>query len=54
MPLQLSGTDPVIRENFPSGCNIFMEDMEWNQEIRDKMNDAINQTFKENGIIVTR
>ena len=54
MPLQLSGTDPVIRENFPSGCNIFMEDMEWNQEIRDKMNDAINQAFEENGIVIPK
>lgn len=47
----LNGYDPVIQENF-GGCNIFMMDMEWNQEIRESMNDAINQEFEENGIVI--
>lgn len=54
MQPDLCSDDPVIRENFLSGCNIFMEDMEWNQEIRDKMNDAINQAFEENGIVIPK
>ena len=31
-----------------------VEDMEWNQEIRDKMNDAIHQAFEENGIVIPK
>lgn len=53
MQPDLCSNDPVIRENF-GGCNMFMEDMEWNQEICDKMNDAINQAFKENGIVIPK
>ncbi len=33
---------------------MFVGDMEWNQEIRDKMNDAVNQAFEENGIVITK
>lgn len=53
MQPDLNGDDPVIRENF-GGCNIFMMDMEWNQEIRDKMNDTIHQAFEENGIVIPK
>ena len=53
MQPDLCSDDPVIREKF-GGCNMFMEDMEWNQEIRDKMNAAIHQAFEENGIIIPK
>lgn len=53
MQPDLCANDPVIREKF-GGCNTFMIDMEWNQEIRDEMNDAINQAFKENGIVIPK
>lgn len=49
MQPDLCGLDPVIRENF-DGCNIFVMDMEWNQEIRDEMNSAINQAFEKMGL----
>lgn len=52
MQPDLCGLDPVIRENFSDGCNTFVMDMEWNQEIRDKMNDAINQAFEKSGIVI--
>ena len=53
MQPDLCSDDPVIREKF-GGCNIFVEDMDWNQEIRGKINDAINQAFKENGIVIPK
>ena len=53
MQPDLCSDDPVIREKF-GGCNIFVEDMDWNQEIRGRMNDAINQAFKENGIVIPK
>ncbi len=53
MQPDLYSDDPVIREKF-GGCNMFVGDMEWNQEIRDKMNDAVNQAFEENGIVITK
>ena len=53
MQPDLYSDDPVIREKF-GGCNMFVGDMEWNQEISDKMNDAINQAFEENGIVITK
>ncbi len=53
MQPDLCGNDPVIREKF-GGCNSFVEDMEWNQEIRDKTNDAIDQAFEEKGIVIPK
>lgn len=43
--------DPVIQRVF-GGMNSFVADIEYNQEIRGQMNDAINQLFKENGITI--
>lgn len=48
----LNNYDPVIQKNF-GGCNIFTMKMEWNQEIREKINNVIGQSFEENGIILT-
>lgn len=43
--------DPVIQENF-GGWNIFLDDINYNTEVRTQMNDSINQIFEENGIII--
>ncbi len=47
----LCADDPVIRKNF-GGCNMLVEGMEWNQEIRNEMNDAIHRALEENGIVI--
>lgn len=51
IPPALDSDDPVIQEHF-GGCNIFIMDMEWNQEVRGQMDDAIRQAFEENGIVI--
>ncbi len=53
MQPDLCGNDPLIREKF-GGCNTFVDDMEWNQEIRGKINDAIHQALEENGIVIPK
>ncbi|MFU0826698.1 MAG: hypothetical protein ACFWTJ_04035 [Lachnoclostridium sp.] len=49
----LNSDDPVIQKNF-GGCNIFIMDMEYNQETREEINRIINQVFKENGITIPK
>ena len=49
----LNNYDPVIQENF-GGCNIFTMKMEWNRDIREDINDAINRAFEENGIMIPK
>ncbi len=47
----LNSGDPVILKKF-GGCNMLVEGMEWNQKIRNEMNDAIHQALEENGIVI--
>lgn len=48
---ELNSGDPVIQKNF-GGCNMLVEGMEWNQGIRNEMNDTIHQLLQENGIVI--
>lgn len=47
----LNSHDPVLQEKF-GGYNIFIMDMEGNQDARNEIKDAINQAFEENGITI--
>ena len=41
--------DPVIQKTFGGGI---MHDDEWQQNVRNEMNDSISQLFEENGIVI--
>ncbi len=41
--------DPIIQKTFGGGI---MNDEEWNDEVRNSINDSINQLFEENGIVI--
>lgn len=43
--------DPVMQENF-GGHNVFKRDMDYNVDMRNEINESINQLFKENGIVI--
>ncbi|MDD6303666.1 hypothetical protein ACTQ1U_10240 [Thermoguttaceae bacterium LCP21S3_D4] len=42
--------DPADMEEF-GGSNIFVREMEYNQETRDAVNDVVNRLFRKNGIV---
>lgn len=50
-PPALNSYDPVIQEKF-GGCNIFIMDMEGNQDARNALNEAVDKAFEENGIVI--
>ncbi len=44
--------DPIIQEKFGAKNNVLVEDMEYNQSVRNQIKDSINQLFEENDIVI--
>ena len=44
--------DPADMEEF-GGSNVFVREMEYNQETRDAINDVVNHLFRKNGIVIS-
>lgn len=44
--------DPADMEEY-GGSNVFVSEMEYNQETRDAINDVVNQLFRKNGIVIS-
>lgn len=49
LPAAVNSYDPIIQKTFGGGI---MSDSEWNDEVRNDINDSINQLFEENGIVI--
>lgn len=45
--------DPIIQEKFGGKNNVLVEDMEYNQSVRNQIRDSINQLFEENNIVIS-
>ena len=44
--------DPILQEKFGSQNDNFMNDMKYNQKIRNQIKDSVNQLFAENNIVI--
>lgn len=50
LPAAVNNYDPVIQETFGG----IMSDAEWNEEVREDINDSVNRLFEENKIVIPR
>ena len=44
--------DPIIQEKFGGKNNVLVEDLEYNQTVRNQIRDSVNQLFDENDIVI--
>ncbi len=49
LPAAVNSYDPIIQKTFGGGI---INDAEWNDEVRNGINNSVNQLFEENGIII--